>query len=344
MQYLPYFRLFQAYNLHMDSDEELRQMERQNHSRKKYNHIGRRQKKYHHPRFFENDSDFEYDDEEKSETIDIKRLQKAKTLPQGIFDKMPVKAIPPYTNPNRRHRNKSGLSVLVTSVSLPSGVGGGRRGNPRSAVNGKRDHMQRRNGPQPDNDVIEQSKYARYEPQGGAGPHGNRFQPFYLTVYFGEYLHSEDPIRVEITSPWTVSETIKRAIAQWNGERPMSKLKGKNAEDYLMRQMDDDDIEDDLPAFAAHQKIHAINETNVGLQFVRGFARSIDATSPMEETPEIQKARSVLEFSNMKNQILVRVSIPGPYNESHVLPIDRDSYTLTLLDMVALLNRKKVYC
>ena len=108
--------------------------------------------------------------------------------------------------------------------------------------------------------------------------------------------------------------------------------------------MDDDDIEDDLPAFAAHQKIHAINETNVGLQFVRGFARSIDATSPMEETPEIQKARSVLEFSNMKNQILVRVSIPGPYNESHVLPIDRDSYTLTLLDMVALLNRKKVYC
>merc|ERR1719361_3013257 len=84
-----------AYNLHGDSDEELRQMEHQeNQSRngrnKKYSHHGRRKRRYHDPRFFENDSDFEYDDEEKAES---ERKLKSNTLPKGVFDKKPIKPL-----------------------------------------------------------------------------------------------------------------------------------------------------------------------------------------------------------------------------------------------------------
>ena len=162
------------------------------------------------------------------------------------------------------------------------------------------------------------------------------FHPFKLTVYFGEYLN-EEPIALHVTSPWTVSETIDHAIKKWNVERAICKLKGTNSNHYSMRCMDDDEIDDDIPAFGKQREIHSINETIVGLQFVGGA----DYTGP--SSIEKQASVGVMGFKTEKEQMLIRVRIPGPNNESHVIAIDKDATALTVRDLISLLNKKKVF-
>merc|ERR1712048_1497146 len=108
--------------------------------------------------------------------------------------------------------------------------------------------------------------------------------------------------------------------------------------------MDDDEIEDDLPAFGNHLKIHTLNETSVGLQFVRDNASSMSMDMPIQHSYSLtmrEQNDNVITFKNAKEQILVRVSIPGPNNESHVLAIDKDATALNVRDLISLLNKKK---
>ena len=118
------------------------------------------------------------------------------------------------------------------------------------------------------------------------------------------------------------------------------------ASHYTMRTMDIDEvsveIDDDIPAFGKHLKIHTLGAKTVGLQFIgRGASNSVGYESGPSSMDK-QSSVGIMQFKNAKEQILVRVSIPGPNNESHVLAIDKDATALYLKDVIALLNKKKV--
>eukprot|EP01084_Bolivina_argentea_P107022 191386_1 len=159
------------------------------------------------------------------------------------------------------------------------------------------------------------------------------FHSFILTVYFSEYLN-EKPIKLEISEPWTVNETIIKSIENWNIERSANKLKSNLPSNYLMRgiemDMDEIEIDTDIPPYAKRLKINTLNEKYVGLQYIENDPRKYSGFD-----------NQVMEFKNAKEQIFVRVSIPGPNNETHVLAIDGDASALTLRDLISLLNKKK---
>eukprot|EP01083_Nonionella_stella_P025307 69699_1 len=254
-------------------------------------HARRRQ---YDPKYYDNDSDFESADED-AEMKNKNRLRKQ------AFDKVQVAP----------QRTKGVLTALMASMSpiLSSQDVVGRA--PARSIKGIKD------------------KYHQEPRYDHADRGGALVYNFILTVYFGEYLN-EEPLKLEITGPWTVKETIAQAITAWNKERVRMALKGRVASNYAMRSMDVDEIDLDVPAFGAQLKVHDINEKSVGLTFV-------DA----EPVAVPSDPSSVIQFKNATEQILVKVSIPGPNNESHVLAIDKDATALKLRDLISLLNKKK---
>ena len=156
--------------------------------------------------------------------------------------------------------------------------GGGRSGGGGQGRNGHHMNMNGRRGNNHPTQNHSRMMNGRYEPESEHN-RGGLFHSFVLTVYFGEYLQ-EEPIKIEITTPMTVAETMDKAIQQWGMERAIAKLKGTMASHYTMRTMDIEEsgaeIDDDVPAFGKHLKIHTLGEKTVGLQFIgRGASNSV---------------------------------------------------------------------
>eukprot|EP00485_Elphidium_margaritaceum_P012593 CAMPEP_0202692308 /NCGR_PEP_ID=MMETSP1385-20130828/6722_1 /ASSEMBLY_ACC=CAM_ASM_000861 /TAXON_ID=933848 /ORGANISM="Elphidium margaritaceum" /LENGTH=501 /DNA_ID=CAMNT_0049347817 /DNA_START=25 /DNA_END=1530 /DNA_ORIENTATION=- len=308
-----------------DSDEEIQKMRYKKGNGQ--NH-GRRRKKNRHldPKFYENDSDFEPPEEaeekmdNKNKELDVKKLRVPAN--QASFDKVDVEPI-------GLHRQASALSAIISTMPIQPEIMDGRGGqyyggrqHSKVASNGANMSMHSTHV----HDTLEMngSKFSRYEPESEHGGNNGPFHSFILKVYFGEHIH-EEPMKMEITSAWTVAETMEHAIQKWRMERAMLKLQGTSSANYSMRCMDDDEIDQDVPAFSKHLQIHTLGEKVVGLQYVGG-----DDTG------------GVMDFKNLaKPQLLIRISIPGPNNESHVLAIDKDATALTLRDLISLLNKKK---
>ena len=104
----------------------------------------------------------------------------------------------------------------------------------------------------------------------------------------------------------TVHETMNKAIQQWKIERAICKLKGTMASHYTMRTMDIDEvsveIDDDIPAFGKHLKIHTLGAKVVGLQFIgRGASNSVGYESGPSSMDK-QSSVGIMQFKNAKEQ------------------------------------------
>jgi len=304
----------------------------------------RRKKRYHDPKYYENDSDFdsaeENEDEQKKNNNSNNNSNGKKSYNFGINQR---------AMQQQQKSSTSALTSMISSMSPQAAAaanGDARRGQQgRPALNGRRSQY---------GDLeMNGAKFGRYEPEIEQQGANGAFHTFHLTVYFGEWIH-EEPIKLEVTGRWTVAETMDRAIQKWNVERALNKLRGVDSAQYIMRCMDEDEIDSDVPAFVREAQIHTINEKVVGMQYVGGnpmsASRATSNSVGYESGPSSYPADNggngnkggIMSFKSTKEQVLIRVTIPGPNNESHVLAIDKDATALTLRDLITLLNKKKL--
>lgn len=147
------------------------------------------------------------------------------------------------------------------------------------------------------------------------------------------------PLTLEIKSPWSVAIALTHAIKAYSEVFPERTLTGICSEDYELRLFEDGEIDSDISAFARLSLIHELGDSVFGCKLNGNRKQSIIGGSIPSVTV---KHGSNAYLPAVGDRMFLRVSIPGPQNEAHVLSIDKDSTALTVRDIYALLNKKKV--
>jgi len=213
------------------------------------------------------------------------------------------------------------------------------------------------------------TNYSRKFNGNGHYSHGSSFTDKGITikVYFENYLETMSPLNIETSMEWTVLTTINASIKLFNKKYNKNNwiLKSNNPSEYQLRCMDidDDDIEIDMgiPAFDLNLKINNLGINTAGIVFNKNI-KNVESKDNLDDGISGSRLRSktfnqlnndinnnndntsgfdVNKHKNNSNKIYIKIQIPGPTNESHIMSIDNDSTALTLRDLFGLLNKKK---